>query len=323
MITFLWPYAFILLILPFIVYLSLKEIKKSSFTFLKVQDLKDFLMFKENRFLSSNLIKICLLSFSFLSLVIGAARPQILKEAIPVKKEGRDLMLAVDLSESMLIRDFEVKGKFIDRLSLLKMVAKDFIDQRKGDRIGLILFGTNAYIQTPLTYDHETVKQLLLESEVGLAGGNTAIGDAIALAVKQLKSSKEKSRVLILLTDGNNNSGALSPEKATELAANIHLKIHTVAIGPKVENKRFLGHVEIDEKALKAISDKTGGKYYRAYNSQELGKIYDEINQLEAVEQDELYFYPKEEVYYIPVLLAILGLSLVMLLNFQRKNKIS
>ena len=151
--------------------------------------------------------------FIWLMLLTSAARPQWVGKSIEIPQSGRDLMLAVDLSGSMRMEDFDINGQRVDRLTALKWIAGDFIERRKGDRIGLILFGTHAYLQTPLTFDLPTVKQLLNEAAVGLAGNETAIGDAIGLAVKQLRDSPQESRVLILLTDGNSNAGVLTPKK--------------------------------------------------------------------------------------------------------------
>ena len=205
----------------------------------------------------------------WLLLLTSGARPLWVGKIVEVPQSGRDLMLAVDLSGSMQTKDFEINGQFTDRLTALKLIASDFIERRKGDRIGLILFGTNAYLQTPLTFDIATVKQLLMEAAVGLAGKETAIGDAIGLAVKQLRDSPQASRVLILLTDGNNNAGELTPEKAAEIASHEKLKIHTVAIGSKemlvptiFGNKRVNPSAGIDEKALNLVAEKTGGNIF-------------------------------------------------------------
>ena len=164
-------------------------------------------------------------------LVLASCRPQWLGDPVEQAVSGRDLMLAVDLSGSMEEQDFIVNGKPVDRLTATKQVAGEFIKRRTGDRIGLILFGTRAYLQTPLTFDRQTVLTLLYESALGLAGENTAIGDAIGLAVKRLRKQSTESRVLILLTDGANTAGEVSPLKAADLAADENLKIYTIGIG--------------------------------------------------------------------------------------------
>lgn len=317
MIEFAWPYIFLLTPLPWIISKCLPANKKNENAALNVPDLSDFKCFEQSA-ASQPKAKTIYAFGIWLALLASAARPQYIGESLEIPQTGRDIMLAVDLSGSMQLKDFEMKGKQIDRLTALKMIASDFIDRRKGDRIGLILFGTNAYLQTPLTFDTATVKQLLLEASVGLAGNSTAIGDAIGLAVKQLRDNQQKSRVLILLTDGKNNAGELTPEKAAEIASHYNLKIHTIAIGAKEMRVQTLFGVqtmsnnEIDEKALQAISEKTGGQYFRAYNTQELAQVYDYIDQLEAVEHTHQYYRPTDEVYYWPLGAALLFSGLLM-----------
>jgi len=230
---------------------------------------------------------------AWLCLVLASTRPQWLGEPIEQGVSGRDLMLAVDLSGSMEERDFIINGKAVDRLTATKKVATEFIAQRIGDRLGLILFGTQAYLQTPLTFDRKTVEILLNEAVLGLAGDSTAIGDAIGLAVKRLQNQNVKSRVLILLTDGANTAGKVTPLQAADLAAQYHLKIYTIGIGAdEMLVRSFFGTQKVnpsrdlDEKTLTAIAEKTGGRYFRARNTQELQQIYQLLDQLEPVEKD-------------------------------------
>ncbi len=316
MIEFAWPCVFFMLILPFVIYRFFPPSDWNESSRLKVPAMEDFECFKNPSPLSLSKISLLLSSLIFLLLVSAAARPQIISDVIEIPQSGRDLMLAVDLSGSMQIKDFEINGKWTDRLTALKLIAGDFIDKRKGDRIGLILFGAESYLQAPLTFDTTTVKQLLMETEVGLAGNETAMGDAIGLAIKQLRDSQEKSRVLILLTDGNNNAGFLSPEKAAEIAAHEKLKIHTVAIGSKGKANPFFQQTmngsQIDEKALQSISEKTGGSYFRAYNTQELVQIYKKIDQLESIEKNNQQYRPVREIYYWPLLAALTCIGLLL-----------
>jgi Ca-activated chloride channel family protein len=306
MIEFAWKEAFLLLPLPYLIYKFFPECLNEK-AMLRVPEVEDFQCFKQNK-MNFSAFKMILLSVIFGLLVLSAARPVVVEEISELPVSGRDLMLAVDLSASMQIRDFEIKGRLTDRLTALKHIAADFIDKRKGDRIGLILFGSESYLQAPLTFDIITVKQLLMEAEVGLAGNETAIGDAIGLAVKQLRDSPQSSRVLILLTDGNNNTGSLNPEKAAEIAAHAGLKIHTVAIGSKQKNNnsfQYMQGADIDEKALKSIADKTGGNYFRAYNSKELQSIYSQIDKLESVESLGQSYRSTVELYHWPLLIAL------------------
>ena len=261
-----------------------------------------------------------LAALSWLLLVIAAARPQWLGDPIEQAVSGRDLMLAVDLSGSMEEQDFILNNKTVDRLTATKQVASEFIDRRLGDRIGLILFGTKAYLQTPLTFDRNTVNTLLNESAIGLAGDNTAIGDAIGLAVKRLQNQPDNSRVLILMTDGANTAGEVTPLKAAELAAENHLKIYTIGIGAdEMLVRNFFGthkvnpSQDLDEKTLTAIAEKTGGVYFRARNTEDLNKIYTLLDQLEPVEKDKQYFRPVQELYYWPLSLSLLFAALIAL----------
>lgn len=320
MIEFAWPYVFFLLPLPFIIYYFFLEAKNNIHASLNVRNLDEYgTSENKNPILNTPKIKTLFVFLIWVLLVTAAARPQEIGDAVEIPKSGRDLMLAVDLSGSMHTEDFEINGRYLDRLSALKIIASDFIDRRKGDRLGLILFGSKAYLQTPLTFDVDTVKQLLKEATVGLAGNETAIGDAIALSVKQLRDSPQLSRVLILMTDGNNNTGELSPTKAAELASHENLKIYPVAIGADhLEIQTIFGlkninpSMELDETTLKMVAEKTGGQYFRAYNTKELVNIYQHIDQLESIERSNEFYRPTDEVYYLPLSLALLCLGLLL-----------
>ena len=252
-------------------------------------------------------------------LVLASARPQWLGEPIEQAVSGRDLMLAVDLSASMEEQDFFINKQAVDRLTAIKAVATDFINRRVGDRVGLVLFGTNAYLQTPLTFDRKTVQTLLNEAVIGLAGENTAIGDAIGLAVKRLKSQPSDSRVLILLTDGANTAGEITPIKAAELAKDNQLKIYTIGVGAdEMIVRSFFGNRKVnpsrdlDENTLVKVAESTGGKYFRARNSDELNNIYMLLDQLEPIEKDKQYFRPHSELYPWPLGLALVLVSFVV-----------
>lgn len=246
-------------------------------------------------------------------LVLAIARPQWLGEPIELPSQGRDLMMAVDLSGSMQIEDMVVNGKTVDRFTLIQHVVSDFIERRKGDRIGLILFADHAYLQAPLTQDRRSVAQFLKEAQIGLVGKQTAIGEAIALAVKRFDKMDESNRVLILLTDGSNNAGNIEPEQAAQIAANRKVTIYTVGVGADVMERRTLfgrervnPSMDLDENQLKHIADVTHGRYFRARNSQELDQIYQEIDKLEPVSRDQLSYRPQADLFYWPLALALL-----------------
>jgi Ca-activated chloride channel family protein len=224
----------------------------------------------------------------------------------------------------MEAQDFAINKQPVDRLTAAKWVAGQFIERRTGDRIGLILFGTRAYLQTPLTFDRKTVVTLLNESALGLAGENTAIGDAIGLAVKRLGEQHVNSRVLILMTDGANTAGEITPLKAAELAATIKLKIYTIGIGAdEMVVRSFFGNrtvnpsADLDEHTLINIAETTGGHYYRARNAQELENIYLRLDELEPIEKDKQYFRPRDELFFWPLSVALV---LLAALATQRVN---
>jgi Ca-activated chloride channel family protein len=255
------------------------------------------------------------LALVWVLVVLAAARPQFVGDPISLPQTGRDLLLAVDLSGSMEEQDFQLQGQWVDRLTALKSVAKSFIERRVGDRIGLILFGREAYLQTPLTFDRKTVQTLLDEAVIGLAGKETAIGDAIGLAIRTLDDAKVQDgrRVVILLTDGANTAGAVEPLKAADLAAQRKVVIYTVGIGADALTVRSLfglrqinPSADLDETTLTAIADKTGGKYFRARDTQEFTQIYSILDQLEPAESDERGFRPVAELFYWPLGAALL-----------------
>jgi Ca-activated chloride channel family protein len=228
-------------------------------------------------------------------------------------------MLAVDLSRSMQERDFELAGQRVDRLSATKAVAREFIERRAGDRLGLVLFGEQAYLQTPLTFDHETLGQLLDEAAIGLAGQATAIGDAIGLAVKRLREQPAASRVLILITDGANTAGEVDPRQAAELAAREGLTIYTIGIGADsvlvrdiFGTRRVNPSRDLDEDMLDAIAETTGGRYFRARDTEELRQIYALLDELEPLEREGQRFRPRHALFDWPLAFGLLCGALVI-----------
>jgi Ca-activated chloride channel homolog len=260
--------------------------------------------------------------------LVAAARPQFVGDAVAMPQSGRDLLMAVDLSGSMEEQDFRLGNEWVDRLTATKAVAAQFIEQRVGDRLGLILFGREAYLQTPLTFDRTTVGTLLQESAIGLAGKETAIGDAIGLAIRTLDDAgvEEGRRVLILLTDGANTAGAVDPLKAAELAAQRGMIIYTIGIGADVMTVRSLfgerqvnPSADLDETTLSAIAEMTGGRYFRARDTAELAGIYALLDELEPAESEEDGFRPVSEYFYWPLAGAtVIGLLAALLTLLPR-----
>jgi Ca-activated chloride channel homolog len=315
MFEFSWPWIFLLLPLPVLVWYRFPAASENRQAALNVPFIEDFstLSGVSSGAHSKHIISTILLIVCWLLLVTATARPQWVGEPIELPVSGRDLMMAVDLSGSMQVEDFRIQGKTVDRLTATKYVAGDFIEKRQGDRMGLVLFGRNAYLQTPLTFDLKTVKTLLMESAIGLAGKETAIGDAIGLAIKRLKDNEQSSKVLILLTDGANTAGEVAPLKAAELAANYGLKIYTIGIGAdEMIRESFFGRqrvnpsLDLDEKTLTAIAQKTGGQYFRARNTEALSEIYKKLDELEPVEVDSQTFRPVKALFMWPLAMALL-----------------
>lgn len=323
MFEFLWPWSFLLLPFPWLVYKLSRKVDGAKSTALKVPVslLKDFVQLggegKPTNAIDN--LQILLISLAWLALVVAVARPVWIADAVEIPVSGRNLMLAVDLSGSMQERDFELNGHLVDRLVATKAVAGQFISKREGDRIGLILFGDRAYLQAPLTFDRQTVTTLLNEAALGLAGEKTAIGDAIGLAIKQLRRSPEEEHVLILMTDGANTAGVVSPHEAAALAAQENLKIYTVGIGSEHASRSAFGfnirtpRTDLDERTLQAIADQTRGQYFRARDIQEFQKIYDLLDQLEPIKKEVESWRPQEALFRWPLVIALFFFSLFML----------
>jgi Ca-activated chloride channel family protein len=263
--------------------------------------------------------------------VIAASNPQWVGEPISLPGSGRDLLMAVDISGSMQIEDMTYLGKNINRLQAIKVVVGDFVERRKSDRLGLILFGSQAYLQAPLTYDRKTVNQLLQETQIGFAGEKTAIGDAIGLAVKRLRARPDASRVLVLLTDGASNSGELTPQRAAALALQEKIKIYTIGFGaeemvvPGLFGARRINPSEdLDEDTMRDIARQTGGQYFRARNLEELSNIHHELDRLEPIEFDEETFRPVRALFYWPLAAAfVLSLLFALASWWQQRSGIA
>ncbi len=311
-----WPLVFALLPLPLLVYWMLPATGSEQQAALRVPLIDDFrfaVAFGER--VNAQRWRQWLSLLAWLLLVLAASRPQWLGESIAIPVSGRDLLLAVDLSDSMRTGDFMIDDRQVNRLQATKRVASRFIERRRGDRLGLILFGTRAYLQAPLTFDGKTVNRLLQESAIGLAGKRTAIGDAIGLAIKRLDLESDTARVLILMTDGANTAGEVTPLKAARLAAAHGLKIYTIGIGAdeQVENtwfglRRVNPSAQLDEKTLREIASLSGGRYFRARDSAELARIYQLLDELEPLPRDSRNLRPVKSLFMWPLAIA-LGLA--------------
>jgi Ca-activated chloride channel family protein len=250
-----------------------------------------------------------LLSALWLLLVLAASAPRWIGDPVALPASGRDLLLAVDVSGSMEAPDMRIQNQVVQRIVAVKIVVDDFIGQRSGDHVGLILFGANAYVQAPLTFDHATVRRFLQDAQLGFAGDGTAIGDAIGLAVKRLRARSGDRHVLILITDGANNAGSVTPQAAAKIAADNGVVIYTIGIGADRDGLlamlRGYGS-DLDEGTLKQIADATGGRYFRARDPQELAQIYRLLDELEPVAGEQQTYRPQRALFHWPLGAALL-----------------
>lgn len=324
MIELVWPYALLLAPLPLLAR-ALLPARRHQQAALTVPDVGHFKADEGGvgRSLGGRWPwRLLVLWLIWLCLVGAASRPQWTGSPVTLPTTGRDLMLAVDISGSMGTEDMQLGNRLVNRLTVVKNVVSDFVERRQGDRVGLILFGTNAYVQAPLTFDLASVNRLLTEAPVGIAGGKTAIGDAIGLAVKRLRDRPEGDRVLILLTDGANNVGEVAPDKAAELAGVADIRIYTIGVGAEsMRMPSILGvfssgiinpSADLDEETLQHIAQVTEGRYFRAEDTEQLMEIYDLIDALEPIEQEAETYRPVAALYYWPLGTAwVLGLGLL------------
>ena len=321
-----WPWVLLLLPLPLAVYYGLPVQEAGREAALRVPFIDDFRYSQQPGQRRLTLRLLTLLSLlAWCLVVLAASRPQWLGDIISINISGRDLMIAVDLSDSMRAKDFEINGVPVNRLSATKSVATAFIENRRGDRLGLILFGSRAYLQAPLTFDTKIINQLLLEAAIGLAGERTAIGDAIGLALKRLDVRPQGTQVLILMTDGANTAGEVTPIKAAQLAAQRGLKIYTIGIGgDDLAQRSWFGlrspnrAAQLDEKTLREIARLTGGRYFRAHDTQDLAEIYALLDELEPLDKDEQSFRPTSALFYWPLAFALVLAAVVSLLRVRR-----
>jgi len=321
-----WPWMLLALPLPLLVRKLIPALTGSVDAGLKVPSLTGFDLLTDRSEVEQLLNwRFWVMVVAWLLLVLASARPERIGDELDVQVSGRNLMLAVDLSGSMDAKDFVLGNRKVDRLTATKAVASDFISRREGDRIGLILFGEKAYLQVPLTLDRETVKVLLLEAFIGLAGEKTAIGDAITLAVKRIYEQGENAneQILVLLTDGANTAGSVLPIRAAELAQQIGLRVYTIGIGadtmvvnsPLGGTRRTNPSSDLDEETLNEIAKLTGGRYFRARDTAALQEIYRILDKMEPVEEPEAGFRPVKSMYQWPLGGAIVLASFLALLN--------
>ena len=328
--SFIWPWMIALLPLPWLINILIKPVHKQHSPLLAPQIISRI----GDELPEENLVEInqtrrglpILATLLWFALIAAASRPVVFLDSTPFEVSGKDIVLAVDLSGSMQKEDMYLEGDEVNRLIAVKSVVSEFIERRKGDRMGLVVFGTQAFLQSPLTYDLKTVQTLLNETEIGMAGQNTAIGDAIGLTLKHFNENKFdsniQSAVLILLTDGSNTAGTVDPTDAANKAQEFGLKVYTIGVG-KVRSRngldRFLTNKsDMDIETLTLISELTGGQFFQANDTEQLAEIYQYINELESVEHEVFSYRLRTELYFWPLSLAFL---LSMLLAWQQMRK--
>lgn len=305
MFKFASPYF--LLLIPIIIYLFLRKRSNLGITVPGIEPLRAYKIKSKKYLLGKYLILL-----SLILMCVALARPQMIYENRVVKKNGIDIAISLDLSQSMLQDDFSP-----NRLEKAKEVLGEFIDKRGNDRLSLIVFGGDAYTKVPLTFDHNVVKEMVSKLTVDdiTSNNRTAIGMGIGVALNRLKNSEAKSKVIILLTDGENNSGEMSPSAAADIAKELGIKIYTIGIGarelqvPTLFGYRTVKNNELDENLLQNIAKTTGGEYFRAGDSKEFKEIFNKIDELEKTKIDGRSFYDKQEMFE-----GILKISLILLL---------
>ncbi len=325
------PNAAFLLLLPLLIYFILPQLKKNLGASLRVPFVTDIINI-QNQAKSGLLTKPSVAQYAKMFLmmliwglmVLALCRPQWVGKPLPVQNEGRDILLVVDISNSMTEADFEFKGKLYTRMDAVKNVVNDFVEKRTVDRMGLVLFGSQAYLQVPLTYDKQSLKDVLWSMDAGMAGNSTSIGDAIGVALKSLASEggEPDNKVIVLLTDGENNDGSLSLPQAIKLAKEEKIKVYTIGVGSGTANF-FGGFISIpvnsglDEKSLKALAQETKGNYFRAKNVADLFAIYNKIDKLEPRTSEGRYVQEVKELYVYPAAWA-LGLFMLLILWLKK-----
>ncbi len=321
-ITFLNPEAFLLLLIVPLVGVWYYWRRRERYVNLKLSSLQALAGVNSIRGRLRSMLPL-LRILAFMALVIALARPQEVLKEEEVNAEGIDILLVMDLSSSMLAQDFRP-----DRLEVSKRVAAEFVDKREYDRIGLAVFAGEAFTQCPLTTDHRVLKDFLAQLECGTLQDGTAIGDGLATAINRLKESEAKSKVVILLTDGDNNAGYVNPLMASEIAREFEVKVYTIGVGSRGKARapvsrsadgRYifgLATVQIDEELLKNIAEETGGKYFRATNEQSLEQIYAEIDRLEKTKIEVTTLRRYSEEFYRFAFWGMLFLVLELLLRY-------
>jgi len=321
--SFAHPYLLLLLVLlPAAAWLKGRQGKSPAFLYSSVRMLAGLTTVRKSR---AGRFLAAMRWFAVAVLIFALAQPQLTNSETTVRASGVDIVVAIDLSGSMRAEDFVLKGERINRLAMAKSVLEKFIQERPNDRIGLVAFATEAYTAAPLTLDHDFLQANLERLDLGtIQEQSTAIGSALSTSINRLRDIEAKSKIVVLMTDGQNNAGSIDPIVAADAAAALRVKVYTIGVGTQGEAPvpvYFMGQkvyrrqpVDIDEETLKAIADKTGGRYYRADNAERFASIYDEIDKLEKTEAEIQKYTEYEELFpwFVSVGFGLLTLELLL-----------
>ena len=337
MIEFAWPWIFLLLPLPALIIYRQSQ-KPTSDSILVppsvAKALQEIEQQKRRTGFDLHTLRLLLLGLSWLALLIAIAQPFKPETGEATPASGRAISMLIDLSTSMERRDFSIKNEAledetVDRLVVVKKIASQFIAEREGDRIGLVLFGSEAFVASPLTYDNDSVNTVLQSSGIGMAGRTTAMGDALGLAIKSLRDDPADEKAIVLLSDGTSNAGTAEPEDAAELAQTLGITVHTIGLGSDDslnDGQQFQSaSADLDEETLKSIAGASGGKFFRAHTSDELQSIYSEIDTLESADVVAPPLIVRRDYRNSFIVFSIVFLLLAMAIeywpfNFRRLN---
>ena len=319
MMQFSWPWVFLLLPIPLLVRYRQGTQNTNAITIPPALEIQlDALGGRTRLPISARLLVSWI---AWICLLISIAQPWHPGDTQAQPVSGRAIAIAVDVSGSVERRDFALNGKDNDRLTVVKQVARDFIEHRKGDRVSLVLYGRDAFIASPLTFDLSALGSILDSAGIGMAGRSTAIGDAIGLSIQTLQNDPATSKAIVLLSDGTNNAGSVEPESAADLAKSLSIRIHTIALGS--EDKKRSGFAtansaDLDEETLKAIADQAQGQFFRATSTEDLKQIYQTIDKLESAEVEAPPVIVKKDLRFWPQLILLISVALLALLQRRR-----
>ncbi len=332
---FFWHWALWLLPLPWLLSLLRKHINKNLSThhkYLPVSPRLGYAMqqLKPSRSHKHRLNGI-LLGLTWIGLIVALSQPSVPDSRQASAASGRALVLAVDLSGSMEREDFELDGLQANRLAVVKEVASKFLQKRQGDRVALVLYGKEAFLASPLTFDLNSLDQILASSGIGMAGRSTAIGDALGLSIQSLQNDPAPRKVIVLLSDGTNNAGSVEPESAAQLAAQLGIQVHTIAMGSveaaslDTDSDRSINRgfgtqpsADLDEETLQSIAETSGGGFFRATTTASLEEVYTAIDKIEGAETRPPPLVVKHDLRNYPLLLALLSCLLLVAINLRR-----